>query len=63
MTRNLTPEEERPVYVAPRMTSYTERQVAETLGPVLLSGTGSELGELAGNQSPTAPSTGGRPRR
>jgi hypothetical protein len=63
MSRNKSAEQERPAYVAPRITSYTESQVAETLGPVLLSGAGSDLGVLGGDQSPTANNTGGRPRR
>lgn len=62
---NITPtsQDERPNYVAPRMTTYTEKQVAESLGPVLLSGSGADLGELAGGQSPASKSTGSRPRR
>jgi hypothetical protein len=63
MDKNLSSEHERPAYVAPSIKTYTESQVAETLGPVLLSGAGTELGELTGGQSPAASKTGSRPRR
>ena len=63
MNTNPASEENRPAYVAPRITSYTENEVAETLGPVLLSGNGYDLGTTAGSDSPTANSSGGRPRR
>jgi len=53
----------RPSYVAPRMTSYDETRVAEELGPVMLSGTGTRLDELAGDTSSTARGAGSKPRR
>lgn len=49
-------------YVAPSLTSYDEQQVAEDLGPVMLSGTGTSLGELQGNTTTTR-GTGAKPRR
>lgn len=52
----------RPTYVAPSMVSYDESQVAEDLGPVMLSGTGTRLDELQGNTSTTR-GTGVKPRR
>jgi hypothetical protein len=63
MSTELTPKDDRTAYVAPRMTTYTEQQVADSLGPVLLSGGGTELGQLTGNESPSAGNTGKRPRR
>jgi hypothetical protein len=54
--------ESRPRYTAPRITSYDEAQVAEQLGPVMLSGTGTQLQELQGNTSST-PMTHVPPRR
>lgn len=63
MNPNQKSGEARPAYVAPSMTSYTESQVADTLGPVLLSGNGSDLGVLEGNESPSPDNTGRRPRR
>lgn len=53
----------RPSYVAPSMTSYDETRVAEELGPVMLSGTGTRLEELAGGNSPTTRGSGSKPRR
>jgi hypothetical protein len=52
----------RTAYVAPHVVSYDERQVAEDLGPVMLSGTGTQLEELQGNTSTTRGS-GAKPRR
>ena len=52
----------RPRYITPRITSYDEAQVAEQLGPVMLSGTGTQLQELQGNTSST-PITHVPPRR
>ena len=52
----------RPAYVAPNVVSYDESQVAEDLGPVMLSGTGTRLEELQGNSSTTRGS-GAKPRR
>jgi hypothetical protein len=52
----------RPTYVAPLVVSYDERQVAEELGPVMLSGTGTRLEELQGNTSTTRGGTA-KPRR
>ena len=52
----------RTAYAAPTITSYDERQVAEDLGPVMLSGTGTRLEELQGNSSTTRGS-GAKPRR
>ena len=60
MSMTPTSQDERPIYVAPRMTSYTEKQVAESLGPVLLSGSGADLGELAGGQAPPSRTSGNR---
>ena len=55
-------QDSRPAYAPPQMTSYDEAQVAETLGPVMLSGTGTRLQELQGNDTTTR-ATGVRPRR
>ena len=52
----------RATYVAPRVVSYDESQVAEELGPVMLSGTGTRLEELSGNTSTTRGGTA-KPRR
>lgn len=52
----------RTTYVAPRVTSYNEQQVAEDLGPVMLSGTGTSLEELQGNTGTTR-GTGAKSRR
>ncbi|HKQ98777.1 MAG TPA: hypothetical protein VJV75_12945 [Candidatus Polarisedimenticolia bacterium] len=52
----------RPAYVAPNVVSYDESQVAEDLGPVMLSGTGTRLDELSGNTATTR-GTSAKPRR
>ena len=61
MTPNTSSSKGRPQYVAPRMTTYDEARVAEELGPVMLSGTGTRLAELASDPSSTS-HTGSRPR-
>lgn len=53
---------QRPAYVAPSVVSYDESQVAEDLGPVMLSGTGTRLDELQGNTATTR-GTSAKPRR
>lgn len=53
----------RPAYVPPRMTTYDEARVAEELGPVMLSGTGTRLEELATTASSTTRGAGSKPRR
>lgn len=53
----------RPYYVAPRVTTYDEARVAEELGPVMLSGTGTRLEELAGDTSSTTRGAGSKSRR
>ena len=50
----------RPAYVAPRVTTYDEARVAEELGPVMLSGTGTRLEELS---SSTNRGSVSKPRR
>jgi len=60
--KSTTEATKRTAYVAPRVVSYDERQVAEDLGPVMLSGTGTQLEELQGN-SATTRGSGAKPRR
>jgi len=50
-------------YVPPRMTTYDEARVAEELGPVMLSGAGTGLAELAGDTSSTTRGAGSKPHR
>lgn len=54
---------DRAVYVAPKVVSYDESQVAEDLGPVMLSGTGTRLDELSGNTTTSRGGSTAKPRR
>lgn len=63
MNKNLGSASARPKYVAPRTTTYDEAKVAEELGPVMLSGTGTQLNELSGNTTDHTIGNTSKPRR